>query len=213
MGIGDMVKDIPLERSPGDDRYEIRLSGSGGQGLILAGIILAEAAGIYDGRFVVQTQSYGPEARGGVSRSDVIVSDEEIDYPKAIKFDMLVAMNQKSCDQYFPDLKPTGILMVDSNFVSEVPTEGAVTIPFTRIAKEKTGKQFVANIVFLGALTQFCPVVSEKAMETAVLGRVPKGTEGLNRTALEAGIEAAGEFKKKLRGRETAPEDFKFEGD
>lgn len=89
------------------ERYEIRLSGSGGQGLIIAGIILAEAAGIYDGKFVCQTQSYGPEARGGASKAEVVISDEEIDYPKAIKPDLLLAMNQKSCDVYFFDLKPS----------------------------------------------------------------------------------------------------------
>jgi len=82
-------------------RYEIRLSGSGGQGLILMGIILAEAIGIYDGKFVAQTQSYGPEARGGSSKSEVIVSDEEIDYPKAMQPDLLLAMNQKSCDDFY----------------------------------------------------------------------------------------------------------------
>jgi len=199
-------------RSHGD-RYEIRLSGSGGQGLILAGIILAEAAGIYDGRFVTQTQSYGPEARGGVSRSDIIISDKEIDYPKAIRLDMLVAMNQKSCNEYFAALKPDGKLLVDSTFVSEIPTQRAVVIPFTRIAREKVGKEFVANIVFLGALTEFCPVVSGKAMEAAVLSRVPRGTEKLNRSALQAGIEAAAKFKEEMGGRDTAQKDSKLEED
>lgn len=195
------------------DRYEIRLSGSGGQGLILAGIILAEAAGIYEGKFVTQTQSYGPEARGGVSRSDVIISDEEIDYPKAIRLDLLVAMNQKSCDQYYPDLKPSGILLVDSTFVFEISRERAVKIPFTRIAKEKTGKGLVANIVSLGALTAFCPVVSGGAMERAVLGRVPRGTEKLNRIALQAGIEAAERFKEETAVQGTGQEVFKLEED
>ena len=185
----------------GSDRYEIRLSGSGGQGLVLAAVILAEAAGIHDGRHVAQTQSYGPEARGGVSRSDVIISSEEIDYPKAIRVDMLVAMNQQSCNEYFSALKPDGVLMVDSTFVSEIPTEKAIRIPFTRIAREKAGKTFVANIVFLGALTQFCPLVSRKAMEAAVLGRVPKGTEDLNRSALQAGIEAGQRFKEEMTTR------------
>jgi len=188
----------------GRDRYEVRLSGSGGQGLILAGVILAEAAGIHDGRHVAQTQSYGPEARGGVSRSDVIISDEEIDYPKAIRLDMLVAMNQQSCNEYFSALKHEGVLIVDSTFVSEVPTERAITIPFTRIARDTVGKVFVANIVFLGALTEFCPVVSQKAMEAAVLGRVPKGTEDLNREALSAGIEAGRGFKDRMASQRAA---------
>ncbi len=203
----------PQSGGPPGDRYEIRLSGSGGQGLILAGIILAEAAGIYEGKFVAQTQSYGPEARGGASRSDVIISDEEIDYPKAIRFDMLVAMNQKSCDQYFPELKPEGILLVDSTFVSEVLREKAVAIPFTRIAREKTGREIVANIVFLGALTEFGRVVGREAMEAAVLGRVPPGTEALNRTALQAGIEAAEKFKRKMAWPVIPPGDLKLEED
>src|SRR5512135_1940393 len=133
--------------------YEIRLSGSGGQGLILMGIILAEAIGIYEGRFVAQTQSYGPEARGGSSKSEVIVSDEEIDYPKAMKTDLFLAMNQKSCDEYYTDLKPGGLLIVDSTFVSQLPVSKAIQIPFTRIAREKFRREMVANIVALGALT------------------------------------------------------------
>src|SRR4030067_2936172 len=117
------------------DRYEVRLSGSGGQGLILMGIILAEAIGVYEGKFVAQTQSYGPEARGGSSKSEVIVSEEEIDYPKAMKPDLLLVMNQKSCDDFFPDLKPEGILIVDSTFVTQIPQPRDFQIPFTRIAR------------------------------------------------------------------------------
>lgn len=172
-------------------RYEIRLSGSGGQGIITAGIILAEAAGIHEGRFVCQTQSYGPEARGGASKAEVVISDEEIDYPKAIKPDLLLAMNQKSCDMYLFDLKPTGILIVDSTLVKQLPTTRAVSLPFTRMAREELGKKFVANIVALGALVTLSRVVSTANLEAAVLGRVPPGTEELNRRALKAGIDAA----------------------
>jgi 2-oxoglutarate ferredoxin oxidoreductase subunit gamma len=173
------------------NRYEIRLSGSGGQGLILMGIILAEAIGIYDGKCVAQTQSYGPEARGGSSKSEVIVSDEEIDYPKAMSLDLLLAMNQRSCDEFYPDLKPEGLLIVDSTFVTQVPTPKAFQIPFTRIAREKFEREVVANIVALGALSQLSPIVSAKAVESAVLARVPKGTEKMNRDALRAGMNAA----------------------
>ena len=177
-------------------RYEIRLSGSGGQGLILMGIILAEAIGVYDGKYVAQTQSYGPEARGGSSKSEVIVSDEEIDYPKAIKLDLLLAMNQKSCDEFYPDLKPEGLLIVDSTYVTQVPTPKTFQIPFTRIAREKFNREVVANIIALGALSQLTPIVSPKATESAVLARVPKGTEKLNRDALRAGLNAARRAKK-----------------
>jgi len=177
-------------------RYEIRLSGSGGQGLILMGIILAEAIGIYEGKFVAQTQSYGPEARGGSSKSEVIVSDEEIDYPKAMKLDVLLAMNQKSCDEFSPDLKPEGLLIVDSTFVTQLPIPRAFQIPFTRIAREKFKREVVANIIALGALSQLCPIISPRAVESAVLARVPKGTEKLNRDALKAGMAAAKRAKK-----------------
>jgi len=187
-------------------RYEIRLSGSGGQGLILMGIILAEAMGIYDGKFVAQTQSYGPEARGGSSKSEVIVSDEEIDYPEAMQLDLLLAMNQKSCDEFYPDLKPEGLLIIDSTFVTQVPTSKAFQIPFTRIAREKFKREVVANIIALGALTQLSPIISSKAVESAVLARVPKGTEKLNRDALKAGIAAAKRAKKEWMEAEMPPE-------
>jgi 2-oxoglutarate ferredoxin oxidoreductase subunit gamma len=187
-------------------RYEIRLSGSGGQGLILMGIILAEAIGIYDGKYVAQTQSYGPEARGGSSKSEVIVSDEEIDYPKAIRLDLLLAMNQRSCDEFYPDLKAEGLLIVDSTFVTQFPTPKAFQIPFTRLAREKFGREVVANIIALGALSQLTPIVSAKAVESAVMARVPKGTEKLNRDALKAGMNAAKRAKKAWMELEVPPE-------
>jgi 2-oxoglutarate ferredoxin oxidoreductase subunit gamma len=187
-------------------RYEIRLSGSGGQGLILMGIVLAEAIGIYDGKYVAQTQSYGPEARGGSSKSEVIVSDEEIDYPKAIRLDLLLAMNQKSCDEFYPDLKPEGLLIVDSTFVTQIPTPKAFQIPFTRLAREKFEREVVANIIALGALSQLTLIVSARAIESAVLARVPKGTEKLNRDALRAGMNAAKRAKKAWMELEVPPE-------
>ncbi|MGA9756425.1 MAG: 2-oxoacid:acceptor oxidoreductase family protein [Desulfobaccales bacterium] len=121
-------------------RYEVRLAGSGGQGLILAGIILAEAGGIYDGKFVCQTQSYGPEARGGASKAEVVISDAEIDYPKAIQPDVLLAMNQKSLDAFIVDLKPGGLLLVDADLVKEVPASRSLALPFTRIARDWGGR-------------------------------------------------------------------------
>ena len=187
-------------------RYEIRLSGSGGQGLILMGIILAEAIGICEGKFVAQTQSYGPEARGGSSKSEVVVSDEEIDYPKAMKPDVLLAMNQKSCDDFYSELKPDGMLVVDSTFVRQVPTPRAFQIPFTRIAREKFKREVVANIIALGAISQLTNVVSAKSIEWAVLARVPKGTEKLNRDALKAGMAAAKRAMKEWKEAEQPPE-------
>ncbi len=170
-------------------RYEVRLSGSGGQGLILIGIILAEAVGIYDGKNVVQTQSYGPEARGGASKSEVIISDETIYYPKATRLDLLLCMNQKSCDEYYLDLKKEGILIVDSSLVHQVPTNKAYQIPFTRLAKETLGKGFVANIIAIGAIAKISGIVKESSLTEAVLKRVPSWSAELNKKALNIGME------------------------
>jgi 2-oxoglutarate ferredoxin oxidoreductase subunit gamma len=170
-------------------RYEVRLSGSGGQGLILIGIILAEAAGIYDGKNVVQTQSYGPEARGGASKSEVIISDGTIYYPKATQLDFLLSMTQKSCDEYYLDLKKDGILLVDSTLVHQVPTNQAFEIPFTHLAKEELGKPFVANIIAIGAIAHISGIIKEASLTKAVLKRVPSWSAELNKKALQIGME------------------------
>jgi 2-oxoglutarate ferredoxin oxidoreductase subunit gamma len=183
------------------ERFEIRLAGSGGQGLILAGIILAEAAGVYDGKFVCQTQSYGPEARGGASKAEVVISDAPIDYPKAIQPDVLLALNQKSLEAYSADLKPGGLLLVDADLVKEAPAGRVLALPFTRIARE-LGRAMAANIVALGALAQLTGAVSLDSLTAAVLARVPKGTEDLNRQALAAGVAAA-----QAGGTVSAPEE------
>jgi 2-oxoglutarate ferredoxin oxidoreductase subunit gamma len=172
------------------ERFEIRLAGSGGQGLILAGIILAEAAGVYDGKFVCQTQSYGPEARGGASKAEVVISDAPIDYPKAIQPDVLLALNQKSLEAFSSDLKPGGLLLVDADLVKEASASRSLALPFTQIARE-LGRAMAANIVALGALAQLTGAVSLQSLEAAVLARVPKGSEDLNRRALAAGVAAA----------------------
>lgn len=173
------------------DRYEIRFSGSGGQGIIMAAIVLAEAAGVYDKKYVCQTQSYGPEARGGTSKAEVVISSKAIDYPKAIKPDLLLAMNQASTDAYFWDLKPDGLLVVDATLVKQIPTSRVVAIPFTQIARKKFGKDLVANIVALGSIGHLCQLVSLKTLELALMKRVPKGTEEINLKALRAGIRVA----------------------
>jgi 2-oxoglutarate ferredoxin oxidoreductase subunit gamma len=115
-------------------------------------------------------------------------------------------MNQRSCDEFFPELKPEGLLIVDSTFVSQLPTAKAYQIPFTRIARERFKREVVANIIALGALAQLSPIVSPRAIEAAVLDRVPKGTEKLNRDALRAGINAAQKAKKEFMKTEVPPE-------
>ncbi|PIS29064.1 MAG: 2-oxoglutarate ferredoxin oxidoreductase subunit gamma [Candidatus Marinimicrobia bacterium CG08_land_8_20_14_0_20_45_22] len=174
-------------------RYEIRLSGSGGQGLILVGKVLAEAAAIYDGLNATQSQSYGPEARGGASRSEVIISDGDIDYPKAEDIDLLLALTQEACDKYVGDLKETGVLIIDSQMVTK-QLEGnykVVSLPIIQSAVERLGKYIVSNIVALGIISKISGIVSEDAILHAIHARVPKGTEELNIQAYNMGVELA----------------------
>ncbi|MFP7755760.1 2-oxoacid:acceptor oxidoreductase family protein [Thermodesulfobacteriota bacterium B35] len=181
-----------MKQQDSGDRYEIRFSGSGGQGLITAAVVFAEAVGVYDGRYVCQTQSYGPEARGGKSKAEVVISDRPIDYPKALELDLLLAMNQAACDAYFYDLKQNGILVVDSTLVEQFPTSRVIAIPFTGIARDEIGKVLVANMVALGAIGLLSGQVDLDNLEKALLARVPRGTEEMNRDALRRGIEEAG---------------------
>jgi 2-oxoglutarate ferredoxin oxidoreductase subunit gamma len=169
--------------------------------------LLAEAAGVYEGKEVSQTQSYGPEARGGASKAEVVISNKDIDYPKAMKPDLLLAMNQASCDAYFSDLKPGGLLVVDSTLVEQIPTNRSVAIPFTQIAREKVGKEMVANVVALGAIASLSKIVSLKNLEVALLARVPRGTEEINRKALRAGIKAAQKIDLKALPLTVLPEE------
>ncbi|WP_026477907.1 2-oxoacid:acceptor oxidoreductase family protein [Alkaliphilus transvaalensis] len=171
-------------------QHEIRLSGSGGQGLILGGIILAEAA-LIDGNNAIQSQSYGPEARGGASKAEVIISTEEIDYPKVEKPDLLLALTEIAYKKYIKNLKDDGVLLVDENVNIDNIKESikVIKVPIIHTATEKIGKSMVANIVALGAIQELTKVVTKEALETAVLKRVPKGTEELNKKALAAGYD------------------------
>ena len=179
-------------------KKEIRLAGSGGQGLILAGIIMAEAAILFEGLNAVQTQSYGPEARGGASKSEVIISDGDIDYPKCENVDIMLALTQEALDKYLSDLTKGGLLVVDADLVTEVPNGNFTwyAVPFTALAREKIGKAFVANIVALGALTELLDFMTPESMEKAVLRRVPKGTDEINKKAMAEGRSAIIEILK-----------------
>lgn len=177
----------------------IRLSGSGGQGLILGGIILAEAA-ILDGKNAVQSQSYGPEARGGASKSEVIISDNDIDYPKVEKAQLLLCLTQIACDKYINTLKRGCTLIVDSSIkLSEDLPFDVIKIPILKTAAKKIKKPMVANIIALGAIQAITKVVSINSLETAVLNRVPKGTEELNKQALLEGYKLIKIQNEKIR--------------
>lgn len=170
-------------------RIEIRLSGSGGQGLILAGIILAEAA-ILDGKNAIQAQTYGPEARGGASKAEVIIADGEIAFPKVQNADVLLAMTQKACDKYLSTLKMNGLLIIDDSVsVNPVNFENfhVVQIPIISTATEKLNKVMVANIIAVAAIRELTDAVTRKSLEEAVLKRVPPGTGPLNQQALMEG--------------------------
>lgn len=178
------------------ERYEIRFSGAGGQGLITAGIILAEAASIVEGKYAVQSQSYGPEARGGASKSEVIISDGPIDYPKATVVDACLAMTQEAADKYANGIKTGGLLLLDSDFAPNAP-EGdykVVKIPIMRTAKEELGREIVANVVALGAMIAMTGAVSREAGEKAVLAKVPEAFIDLNKKAYSLGFEKAKEM-------------------
>ncbi len=175
------------------ERIDIRLAGAGGQGVILGAIILAEAA-IAEGKEAVQTQSYGPEARGGATKAEVIVSTGgEIDYPKVVMPDVVLAMNQESYMKFGGSVKKGGTLLVDTTFVENAQPGDAklYKIPITDLAREATGRPLVANIVAMAALNEITGLVSRETLTNAVLARVPKGTEELNKKALDAGFEAA----------------------
>jgi 2-oxoglutarate ferredoxin oxidoreductase subunit gamma len=173
------------------EKYEVRLSGSGGQGLLLAGIILAEGA-INDGKNAVQTQSYGPEARGGASKSEVIIADEMIDFPKVRNCDILLALTQKSYEQYSEGLKDDGILIIDSSVkIGETGNKKVYSVPILDTAAKDLGKPMVTNIVALGAIVEVTKIITKESLEKAVLARVPKGTEDLNRRALSMGYKIA----------------------
>ena len=178
------------------ERYEIRFSGAGGQGLITAGIILAEAASIVEGKHAVQSQSYGPEARGGASKSEVIIADGPIDYPKATIVDACLAMTQEAADKYANGIKAGGLLLLDADFVKREP-EGDFKIlkmPIMRTAKEDIDREIVANVAALGAMIALTGVVSKEAGEKAVLAKVPEAFTELNKKAYNLGFEKVKEL-------------------
>jgi 2-oxoglutarate ferredoxin oxidoreductase subunit gamma len=179
-------------------RYSIRFSGGGGQGLIQAARILAEAAAIYDNKNAAESCSYGPEARGSASRAEIIVSDETIDYPRVDTVDFLLALTQEAYDKYIPDLVSNGVLVTDRNIqIDDQATDKKVfSVPFLEIAEEACGRPNMVNIVALGFLSRINDVVSGKSIRQAILARIPKKSEDIYMKAYEAGQEAARQLEK-----------------
>jgi len=177
------------------NRTEIRLSGFGGQGIILAGYILGKAAALYDHKHATMTQNYGPESRGGACSAQVIVADVPVSYPHLTQPQVVVAMSQEAYTKYAGELGEDGLLIVDEDLVRPNPLAGTsgdtqrvrlFGIPSTRIAEEM-GRKMVANIVMLGCLAALDHTVSPDALRQAVRESVPKGTEDLNLQAFDRG--------------------------
>jgi len=172
-------------------KWEVRISGFGGQGILFAGYILGKASAIFDNKYAIQTESYGPEARGSRSKTDIIISDEEIDYPYLTSNNVLVALSQDAYNHYKHYVCEGGIILIDEDLVRDLDTPKNVKIykiPATKIA-ESLGRKIVANIVLLGALCAITNIVTYTALEKAIIDSVPKNLEDINLKALREGYE------------------------
>ena len=181
-------------RRPVVGRTEVRIAGFGGQGVILAGIVLGHAAAVYEGKKAVQTQSYGAETRGGAARSEVVISSDKIDYPSVISADITITMSQESFEKYGTDVKPRSALFVDADLVSNLPAAAGATIyrvAATKIAAEEFKKTLVANMVMLGAVSAVTRVVGLQSLERSVGQVAPKGSVDMNLRAMNRGFEWA----------------------
>ncbi len=174
-------------------KYEIRFSGSGGQGVITASVILGTAAALYDGKQVIQSQSYGPEARGGATKADVVISDGKIFYPKARHIDYLVSLTQKAADKFIKTTKKGGTVIIDGDFVTlpESPDYRLISLPLTSNTLAKFNRLTTLNIVALGAFVEVSGVVNPAAVEKAVVEHSPSGFEEMNRASFSLGRELA----------------------
>jgi len=170
-------------------RTEIRIAGLGGQGVVLAGYILGKAA-VYDGLQAVQTQSYGAEARGSASKSEVIISDQKIGFPTVRKSDVLVAMSQTALDKHLKDLKEDGILIVDGDMIKEAPNVKTKVFKATatKTAEAEFKSKMYANMVILGAITKITSIVTQNAVEKAIRDSFSAEAVEKNIVAFRAGL-------------------------
>ncbi|MFC1561908.1 2-oxoacid:acceptor oxidoreductase family protein [candidate division KSB1 bacterium] len=170
---------------------EMKITGFGGQGVILSGLLIGKAASIYDDKHATMIQSFGPEARGGACQAQVIVSDEKILYPYVRKCDILIALSQEAYSKYVNDLKEGGILIYEKDLVKPGDVHESIktySIPSTHLAEE-LGRKIVQNIVALGFFTAVTGLVNKSSMRKAVQTSVPKGTVELNLRAFDTGFE------------------------
>lgn len=170
------------------NRQELRLAGSGGQGVILATVILAEAA-VLSGKYTAQSQSYGPEARGGSCKAETLISDSPIGFTKVQNPTFFMALTQKSIDHYGPGLDEDCLVLLDSSLnlpEGLKPTRVAI-LPILETARKTVGRLQTANIVSVGVINELLKITDDESMGKAVLMHIPKGTEELNMKALQEG--------------------------
>jgi len=177
-------------------RVRMVFSGSGGQGVITAAIILAEAAVIHEGKNATQSQSYGAAARGGSTRSDIIISDDAIDFPEATQPNILVCLTQDAYNTYSSIIRPGGILLTDSRYVQVTRKVDAkqIELPMYERVMEKVGKPVVFNICVLGALIGITEVVRPKSVMAAIADRVPKDFVDMNNRAFDLGLTLGSQY-------------------
>jgi len=173
-------------------------SGSGGQGVITASIILAEAAVLYENLNAVQSQSYGAAARGGATRSDVIISESTIDYPKVIQPNVLICLTQEAYSKFYPMIRPGGLLITDTRYVKTQKKVDAQQreLPMFQNVMDKIGKPIVFNICMLGAVMAMVDLINPESIMKVLENRIPADFLDLNRQALELGLGLGGGYKK-----------------
>ena len=175
------------------EKCRLVFSGSGGQGVITAAIILAEAAVLYENLNAVQSQVYGPAARGGATRSDIIISDSEIHYPKVIQPNVLVCLTQEAYSKFYPIIRPGGLLITDSRYVQIQRKVDAQQkeLPIHRTVMEHIGNPIVFNICMLGAVIRMTDLVKAESIMKVLKDRIPSGFLEMNRKALDLGMNLA----------------------
>jgi 2-oxoglutarate ferredoxin oxidoreductase subunit gamma len=173
------------------ERCRLVFSGSGGQGVITAAILLAEAAVLCEGLNAVQSQSYGAEARGGATRSDVIIADGNIHYPKVLQPNVLVCLTQEAYNRFASIIRPGGLLITDTRYVKIQRKVDAQQreLPMYRTVVEQVGKPIVFNICMLGAVITLADLVRPESIMKVLEGRVPKDFLEMNQRALQLGVE------------------------
>ena len=179
------------------ERCRMVFSGSGGQGIITAAVIISEAAVLYENLMAVQSQAYGPEARGGATRSDVIISESDINFPKVIQPNVLICLTQEAYNRFYPIIRPGGLLISDTRFVKTIKKVDAQQkeLPLFQSVMDNIGKPIVFNICMLGAVVSLTELVQPESIMKVLSNRIPSSFLEMNQQALNLGMELAETMK------------------